>query len=216
VQGIFALYLQRRSLEAVLAEVQARQWTTKRWMTREGKEHLGRSFTKITLERLLRNVLYLGQVSHQGEIYPGEQAAVVENAVWERVHDGLAKERDECCVAAALTAEAHKTRSRRRPTERVPRVTRLLALALKFEEMVRSGVVGNYAVLAQLGRVTRSRVTQMTNLLNLAPDIQEEILFLSPDEAEQLRISEPLVRKLSAMLEWGEQRAHWRRLRHPV
>jgi DNA invertase Pin-like site-specific DNA recombinase len=223
VQAIFALYLQRRSLEAVLAEVQAREWTTKRWMTREGKEHLGRSFTKITLERLLRNVLYRGQVSHQGEIYPGEQAAVVENAVWERVHDGLAKEQDGCRVAAALTAQAHRPRSRRRPltalaepTERVPRVTRLLALALKFEEMVRSGVVGNYAVLAQLGQVTRSRVTQMTNLLNLAPDIQEEILFLGPEEAKRLRISELSLRKLSAMLKWGEQRANWRRLRYPV
>jgi DNA invertase Pin-like site-specific DNA recombinase len=222
VQAIFALYLQRGSLEAVLAEVQARQWTTKRWMTREGKEHPGRSFTKPTLERLLRNVLYLGQVSHQGEIYPGEQAAVVENAVWERVHEGLAKERDGRSVAA-LTAEAHKTRSRRRPraataepTERVPRVTRLLALALKFEEMIQSGAVGNYAVLAQLGRVSRSRISQMTNLLNLAPDIQEEILFLRPEEAERLRISEPSVRKLSGILAWGEQRAHWRRLRQPV
>ena len=45
-------------------------------------------------------------------------------------------------------------------------------------------------MLAELGQVSRSRVTQMTNLLNLAPDIQEEILFLRPEEAEQLRISE--------------------------
>jgi hypothetical protein len=92
----------------------------------------------------------------------------------------------------------------------------LLALALKFEEMIRSGVVGNYTVLAQLGQVSRSRVTQMTNLLNLAPDIQEEILFLRPEEAERLRISELSVRKLSVILEWGEQRAHWRRLRPPI
>src|SRR5713226_3948006 len=43
--------------------------------------------------------------------------------------------------------------------------------AVKFEEMIRSGVVGNYTVMAQLGQVSRSRVTQVTNLLNLAPDI---------------------------------------------
>jgi hypothetical protein len=88
----------------------------------------------------------------------------------------------------------------------------LLALALKFDELVRSGVVGNYAVLGQLGEVSRSRITQMSNLLNLAPDIQEEILFLSLDDAARLRLSEPSVRKLSAMLDWEEQRAHWRRL----
>jgi len=63
------------------------------------------------------------------------------------------------------------------PTERVPRVTCLLALALKFEEMVRTGVVSNYAVLAQLGQVTRSRVTQMTNLLNLAPTFRKRFCF---------------------------------------
>ena len=96
--------------------------------------------------------------------------------------------------------------------ERVPRITRLLALALKFDELVRSGVVGNYALVAELGEVSRSRITQMTNLLNLAPDIQEEILFLRVEDAERCRISEPSVRKLSAMLDWEEQRAHWRRL----
>jgi hypothetical protein len=88
-----------------------------------------------------------------------------------------------------------------------------LALALKFEELIRSGAVSNYTVLAQLGQVSRSRITQMTGLLNLAPDIQEEILFLRPEEARRLRISEPAVRKLSATLLWNKQREQWRRLR---
>ena len=221
VQAIFALYLQHRSLEAVLAETRARQWTTKRWRTRERNEHLGRPFTKRTLMRLLKNVLYVGQVSHQGQVYPGEQAAVVEKSVWTRVRELLPQEQNGSCVAAESSREAKPIRSRWRPsaavaqaTDRVPRITRLLALALKFEEMIRSGVVGNYTVMAQLGQVSRSRVTQVTNLLNLAPDIQEEILFLRPEEAERLRISELSVRKLSAILEWGEQRARWTRLRH--
>jgi hypothetical protein len=64
-------------------------------------------------------------------------------------------------------------------------------LALKFEELIRSGTVSNYGDGAQVVRVSRSRVTQMTGLLNLAPDIQEEILFLATAEARQLRISEP-------------------------
>ena len=223
VRAIFALYLQHRSLEAVLAEVQVRQWTTKRWRTREGNEHPGRSFTKPTLRRLLRNVLYLGQVSHQGEVYAGEQPAVVEKAVWQRVNERLAKEQEGACVATESYPEAKPIRSRRKPptavaepTERVPRITRLLALALKFEEMIRSGVVGNYTALALLGQISPSRVTQMTNLLNLAPDIQEEILFLRPEEAERLCISEVSVRKLSATLLWNQQREQWRSLRNPI
>ena len=40
-------------------------------------------------------------------------------------------------------------------TGRVPRVARLLALAIRFEELVRDGVVKNYAELARLGYVSR-------------------------------------------------------------
>jgi hypothetical protein len=97
--------------------------------------------------------------------------------------------------------------------EQVPRITRLLALALKFEELIRSGTMTNYAAVAKVARVSRSRVTQMTALLNLAPDIQEEILFLPAAEARQLRISEPSLRRLTATLLWNRQREYWKNLR---
>jgi site-specific DNA recombinase len=149
VQAIFSLYLERRSLDAVLVEMQARQWTTKRWTTREEKEHLGRPFTKSALKRLLRNVLYLGQVSQQGVIYAGEQPPIVEKAVWERVNEELARA-PAGCPAINSSSKAKETRGLRKihavvdeRTEAVPRVTRLLALAMKFEEMIRSGVVAN-------------------------------------------------------------------------
>ena len=84
---------------------------------------------------------------------------------------------------------------------------------MKFEELIRTGAVSNYAALARLGQVSRARVTQMTGLLNLAPDIQEEILFLRPIEGKQLEISEPLIRKLTGTLLWNQQREQWRNLR---
>ena len=219
MQEIFALYLQHPSLDEVLDEIEVRHWTTKSWTTRDGAEHLGRPFTKAILVRLLRNVIYLGQVSHQGEVYPGEQEAIVERSVWERAQARLVKAQEESGVAAGsatgketrLVAAVETTRA-----ERVPRITRLLALALKFEELIRSGSVSNYAVLARLGQISRARVTQMTSLLNLAPDIQEEILFLRPTEAKQLRISEPLLRKLTGTFLWNQQREQWRNLWRPV
>jgi hypothetical protein len=67
-----------------------------------------------------------------------------------------------------------------------------------------------------VGLVSRSRVTQMTSLLILAPDIQEEILFLGVEEAEQFRISEPSLRKLTATLVWKQQREQWKNLRRPA
>src|SRR5712691_1231294 len=216
VQVIFALYLQRRSLASVLGEIQARNWTTKRWRTRDGQERGGRPFSKATLRRLLTNVLYLGKVSHQDAVYAGEQEPLVEEQLWNRVHEKLGQERHRAALAA--DAQASGTAARRHssalvgPAEAVPRITRLLALALKFEHLIRSGTVGNYAALAQVARVSRVRVTQMTSLLNLAPDIQEEILFLPAAAARQLRLSEPSLRKLTATLLWNQQREQWREL----
>src|SRR5690349_5256831 len=58
-------------------------------------------------------------------------------------------------------------------TGRPSRIACLLALAHRFEELVRSGTVKDYAELARLGHITRARVSQIINLLNLAPEIQE-------------------------------------------
>lgn len=61
-------------------------------------------------------------------------------------------------------------------TKRSPRVTRLMALAIKFQDMVDRGEARDYADLTRLGYVTRARLTQIMNLLLLALDIQAEIL----------------------------------------
>ena len=58
----------------------------------------------------------------------------------------------------------------------IPRITRLMALAIKFQDMVDRGEVRDYADLARLGFVSRAWITQIMNLLNLAPDLQEGLL----------------------------------------
>ena len=55
----------------------------------------------------------------------------------------------------------------------VPRVARLMALAIHFDGLVRSGAVSDYGELARLGRVSRPRITQIMGLLLLAPDMEE-------------------------------------------
>src|SRR5882762_7041440 len=65
------------------------------------------------------------------------------------------------------------------PPERIPRLARLLALAHRCETLLQAGVVKDYATLARLGHVSRARICQIVSLLQLAPDIQEEILFLN-------------------------------------
>jgi hypothetical protein len=55
----------------------------------------------------------------------------------------------------------------------VPRVARLMALALRFENLIHEGRVADYSDLARLGHVSRARLTQIMNLLLLAPDNPE-------------------------------------------
>ncbi len=95
------------------------------------------------------------------------------------------------------------------PKSRVPRVTKLMALAIRFDGLIRDGVVESYAELASLGHVTRARLTQIMNLLSLAPDIQEEILFLPETERGRDAVTERQVRPIAAVAEWGRQRKMW-------
>ncbi len=95
------------------------------------------------------------------------------------------------------------------PRGRIPRVARLLALAIRLEELIASGHVPNYAALARLVGVTRARVTQVANLTLLAPDIQEAILFLAPVVKGRDPITERDLRPLVAEADWGRQRALW-------
>ena len=97
-------------------------------------------------------------------------------------------------------------------TGKLPRVTRLMALAIKFETLIADGVVKDYADLARLGYVTRARMTQIMNLLNLAPDIQEEILFLPKTTTGRDPVSERNIRRITAIVPWGRQRKAWREM----
>jgi len=102
------------------------------------------------------------------------------------------------------------------PLGRVPRLARLMALAIRFEALLQQGEVRDYADLARLGHVTRARVTQIMNLLNLAPDLQEALLFLPPIEAGRDVLKEWQVRPIAAEPDWRIQRRVWENLREMV
>lgn len=96
---------------------------------------------------------------------------------------------------------------------RIPRITRMLALAHRFDRLLRDGVVTDQADLARLGHVSRARVTQILNLLQLAPDIQESILFLPRIQRGREPIQEHQVRPIAATPDWRTQRQLWDRLK---
>jgi hypothetical protein len=87
-----------------------------------------------------------------------------------------------------------------------------MALALRLDELVRTGQVASYSALASLGQVTRARVCQILNLVHLAPDIQEALLFLPPTQRGRDPIILADLMRIAAALDWRKQRRLWKQL----
>ena len=88
------------------------------------------------------------------------------------------------------------------PIAPISRIARLMALAIRFERLIRDEAFQNYAELAHLGNITRARMTQITKLLQLAPDLQEQLLFLPPLKG----LNERNLRAVVQQLDWSKQR----------
>ena len=96
-----------------------------------------------------------------------------------------------------------------RPKGRLPRITRYLALAIYYEDLIRNGHVHDYAEIALLGHVTRARVTQIMNLRLLAPDIQEQFLSLSRIFGGRECLSLLDFQSIALEHDWRRQQARW-------
>jgi hypothetical protein len=96
---------------------------------------------------------------------------------------------------------------------RLPQVTRVLALAIHFDEMIKRGDARDFADVARQSCLCRERVSQIMRLIYLAPDIQMELLYLAPIPSGRFPISETAVRKIANLLSWADQRREWARLK---
>jgi DNA invertase Pin-like site-specific DNA recombinase len=230
VRNIFNLYLNCGSVIGVVQRLSQNGWTTKQWMTKSGKHRKGRPFNKNAVMALLSNVVYTGQVCHQGQLYPGEHEAILDRELWNEANRHLCENSArlrsvqkiragstpiqtqpaqlECGVAEPVVQTLNIAQGAR---HRLPRIARLLALAIKLEKLVREGTVRDYAELARLGHVTRARITQIMSLCYLAPDIQESILF-SDAESRIPSMAEGNIRHIAKCIHWDEQRRLWRDL----
>ena len=72
--------------------------------------------------------------------------------------------------AGSRSGRRENTSGKNEAMATIPRIARLMALAIRFEGLVREERVRDYAELARLGCVTRGRMTQIMQLLHLAPD----------------------------------------------
>jgi len=87
-----------------------------------------------------------------------------------------------------------------------------MALAIKLADDIDAGRVKDLADIARLGNITRPRATQIMNLLCLAPDIQEAIIFLPRTTEGRAPVTERTLRDVAAQPDWNEQRRSWKSL----
>lgn len=83
---------------------------------------------------------------------------------------------------------------------------RLMALAIRFDDLLRRRTLKDCSELARLGGVSRARVSQIMNLLNLAPDIQERLLSLTPVHTWRDQLNERALRSVLQEPVWMRQR----------
>ena len=132
------------------------------------------------------------------DVEVGARARIVVPVHWARPK--TASGSDECVVPS-------------RPRGRIPRIARLLALAHHFQHLLDTGVVATQTELARLAKISTARCTQIMNLLVLAPDIQEEILFMAPVRRGRAAITEKKLKPVLATLVWAEQRERFAALK---
>lgn len=111
-----------------------------------------------------------------------------------------------------LATDQHPLEGEQKPKPRVPRLAMLMALVIRYDQLLRSGHLRDFAELSRLGGVSQARITQIMNLRLLAPEIQEAILFLPETDLPIDPISERAVRSIVAELDWARQRAMWKEL----
>lgn len=87
-----------------------------------------------------------------------------------------------------------------------------MALEIRLEHLLATGQVKDQAEIARTAGITRARVTQIINLTQLAPDIQEAILDLEPTTDHVPRFREREVRTIAITPNWEKQRWFWKQL----
>jgi hypothetical protein len=89
---------------------------------------------------------------------------------------------------------------------RIPRIAKLMALAIRCDQLLRSGTVPDASALAKLAHVSQPRMTQILNLTLLRRTSRMSLLFLPLVEEGKPEISEKGMRRVCREMDWRQQR----------
>jgi hypothetical protein len=99
VRTIFRLYLKRKNVRAVQADLERLKLTTKRYVAATGRTMGGLPFRRGHIYHILSNPLYVGEIGHKGARHPGQHPAIIDRKTWD-------------AVQAQLRANGHANRTR--------------------------------------------------------------------------------------------------------
>ncbi len=91
VRHIFKRFVQIQSTTLLAKELNEAGHRTKSWTTVKGKTRRGNPWDKFVLYRVLNNRLYIGEIDHKGNVYPGEHEAIIAREVWDQAHAIMAE-----------------------------------------------------------------------------------------------------------------------------
>ena len=94
VRHIYCRYLDLGCITLLARELARDGHRTRRYESAAGKITGERPFSRGHLHRILRNRMYLGEIVHGGECYPGEHEAIVDRGLWLKVEAKLAENRN--------------------------------------------------------------------------------------------------------------------------
>jgi site-specific DNA recombinase len=89
VREIFREYLRQGCVRLLRQSLERRQIRTKERVDRKGHKTGGGGFSRGALYQLLKNRLYIGQISHLGEHYEGQHEGIIDRCTWDRVAETL-------------------------------------------------------------------------------------------------------------------------------
>jgi site-specific DNA recombinase len=85
VREIYRLYLRLGCVRQLKADLEKRGARSKIRVGPAGRRTGGGPISRGALYKILRNELYVGEVHHKGQSYPGEHDAIVDRELWEKV-----------------------------------------------------------------------------------------------------------------------------------
>jgi site-specific DNA recombinase len=85
VRKIYQLYLELGCVSKLQDHLKSSGIRSKERLSQGGRPSGGAVYSRGALYDMLKNRIYLGEITHKGMIYPGQHGAIVEREIWEQV-----------------------------------------------------------------------------------------------------------------------------------